>query len=62
MHGTQNICSTYFDPDPIVFDGFDYTFGIKQTLVCLQSCSKSIYEIVMEFIQLNFNLAINYPW
>ena len=46
--------SAYFDPDTVVFDGFDYTFGIKWTLVCRQSCMKDFYEILTEFIQLKF--------
>ena len=50
----RNLSSMYFDPDVVLFDGYDYTFGIKWTLVCRRPCKKGFYEILTEFIQLNF--------
>ena len=52
--GDENMSSAYFDPDAVVFDGFDYAFGIKRTLVCKRSCRNGFYEILMEFILLIF--------
>ena len=62
VRGDENMNSAYFDPDAVVFDGFDYTFGIKLTQVCRRSCMKGFYEIFTEFIQLNFLNEIIYPW